>query len=123
MQESVYQITGIISPSVSILETSCSVLSQFFSLTIRLLSKNLLFVSAHKYRKWRWKTLLLSALHVRRRHRKYQESVQRLSRHHSADALTPIRALVTSFPPSCPPTCPCPFCCYCYYRASNVELS
>lgn len=62
----------------------------------------LLVFIAHKYgQRWR-QTLLLPALHVCRRHRKYQESVQRLPGHYPADAPAPIRAFVTSFLPMSP---------------------
>lgn len=47
-----------------------------------------------KYSERRRPALLLPTLHVCSGHRKYPQSVQRLSRHHSEDAPPPVRTLV-----------------------------
>uniref|UniRef100_A0A8C3CX56 G protein subunit alpha L n=1 Tax=Cairina moschata TaxID=8855 RepID=A0A8C3CX56_CAIMO len=47
-----------------------------------------------KYSEWRRPALLLPTLYVCSGHRKYPQSVQRLSRHHSKNASSPVRTLV-----------------------------
>lgn len=42
--------------------------------------------------------LLLPPLHLRRRHRKHPQGLQRLSRHHPADAPAAVRAVVMGMP-------------------------
>lgn len=52
------------------------------------------FSAEDKHSNWRWQALLLPPLHMCSGHRKHPQSVQRLSRHHSENASSPVWTLV-----------------------------